>query len=76
MILTVIRSFSAGDFRFRYSLYKGSNHIARVLTDTEARLAVVTLDPTPQMKLRRDASELSKREIEDPDTHIVTITTT
>lgn len=75
MTLTVIRTYSTGDFRFRYSLFRDSNHIARILTNTEARLAVVTLIPTPQMSLRRDASELSKQEIEDPDTYIVTITT-
>lgn len=73
MTLTVIKTYSTGDFRFRYSLFRDSNHIARILSNTEARLAVVTLNPVPQMALRRDASELSKREIEDPDTHIVTI---
>lgn len=73
MTLTVIKTYSTGDFRFRYSLFRDSNHIARILSNTEARLAVVTLNPVPQMLLKRDASELSKREIEDPDTHIVTI---
>lgn len=75
MTLSVIRSYSTGDFRFRYSLFRDSNHVARILSNTEARLAVVTMTPVPQMALRRDASELSKREIEDPDTHIVTIIT-
>ena len=73
MTLQVIRSFSTGDCRFRYALYQGNRMVARILSDTEARFAVVTLTPTPQMLLRRDASELSKREIEDNDTYIVTI---
>jgi hypothetical protein len=73
MIISVTRTFSTGDFRFRYNLFRSGDFVARILSDTEARLAVVTLTPTPQMALRRDASELSKREIEDPDTYIVTI---
>ena len=73
MTLQVIRTYSTGDCRFRYALYQGNRMVARILSDTEARFAVVTLTPTPQMLLRRDASELSKREIEDNDTYIVTI---
>jgi len=73
MTLSVIRSFSTGDCRFRYALYQGNRMVARILSDNEARFAVVTLNPTPQMALRRDASEMTRRELEDNDTHIVTI---
>lgn len=73
MTLQVIRTYSTGDHRFRYNLFRDSDFVARILSDTEARYAVVTLNPTPQMTLMRDASEISKRQIEDKDTYVVTI---
>ena len=73
MTLTVIRTYSAGDHRFRYNLFRDSSLVSRIITDTEARYALVTLEPRPTMRLRRGVADISHTEIEDASIHIVTI---
>lgn len=72
MSLSVIRKYSIGVSRFEYSLYRDKQPITRIYTDKEGRFAVVNL-PSMSMEIRRDASDLSQSEIEDKDTHILTI---
>ena len=71
MTLQVIRTYSTGDHRFRYTLYDGCKRQQRLLSDNEYRFAVV--NENSPMQLRRDASELSDAEINDRDTHVVII---
>jgi len=73
MTLQVIRTFSPSDHRFRYNLFQDSKMVSRIITDTEARFALVTLEPRPMMQLRRGVSDISHREIEDASIYIVTI---
>ena len=73
MTLQVIKTYSTGDCRFRYNLYHDGVNVSRILTDTEARYALVTLLPRPQMQLRRGVADISHTEIEDASIHIVTI---
>ena len=73
MTLQVIRTYSTGDHRFRYNLYHDGVNVSRILTDTEARYALVTLLPRPQMQLRRGVADISHTEIEDASIHIVTV---
>jgi len=73
MTLQVIRTFSPGDHRFRYNLRHNGKEVSRILTDTEARYALVTLLPRPTMQLRRGVADISHTEIEDASIHIVTI---
>lgn len=73
MTLSVTRTFSTGDCRFRYNLYHDGVNVSRILTDTEARYALVTLLPRPQMQLRRGVTDISHTEIEDASIHIVTV---
>ncbi len=73
MTLQVIRSFSTGDHRFRYNLRHNGKEVSRIITDTEARYALVTLEPRPTMQLRRGVSDISHTEIEDASIHIVTV---
>ena len=74
MSLSVIRKYSVGVSRFEYSLCRDKKPIARIYTDKEGRFAVVNL-PSMSMEIRRDASDLSQSEIEDKDTHILTVIT-
>lgn len=73
MTLQVIRTYSTGDHRFRYNLRHNGKEVSRIITDTEARYALVTLEPRPQMQLRRGVADISHAEIEDASIHIVTI---
>lgn len=73
MSLSVIRKYSIGVSRFEYSLYRDKQPITRVYTDNEARFAIVY--PNMVFELRRDSSEIRQSEIEDPDTHILTVIT-
>ena len=70
MNLSVIRTYGI-NYRYRYILNRDGVFVRKILSDAEARFAIVYPDLT--MKLRRDSSEISKAELEDPDTHIVTI---
>ncbi len=73
MTLSVIRSFSTGDHRFRYNLRHNGKEVSRIITDTEARYALVTLEPRPTMQLRRGVADISHKEIEDASIHIVEV---
>ena len=73
MTLQVIRTYSTGDHRFRYNLRHNGKEVSRIVTDTEARYALVTLLPRPQMQLRRGVGDISHTEIEDASIHIVTV---
>ena len=73
MTLQVIRTYSASDHRFRYNLRHNGKEVSRIITDTEARYALVTLEPRPTMQLRRGVADISHTEIEDASIHIVTI---
>ena len=73
MTLQVIRTFSTGDHRFRYNLFRDSKMVSRIITNTEARYALVTLLPRPTMQLRRGVSDISHTEIEDASIHIVEV---
>ena len=73
MTIQVIRTYSTGDHRFRYNLFRDSSLVSRIITDTEARYALVTLEPRPTMQLRRGVADISHTEIEDASIHIVTI---
>lgn len=68
--ITVIRTFGI-NFRYRYSLLRDGVFVRKLLSDNEAMFAIVYPDLT--MELRRDSSEIRKSELEDPDTHIVTV---
>ncbi len=70
MTLSVTRTFGTQS-RYRYLLHQDGVFTRKVLSDSEARFAVVYPDLT--MKLRRDSSGISKAELEDPDTQIITI---
>jgi len=70
MNFSVIRTYGVNS-RYRYSLHRDGMFVRKILSDTEARFAIIYPDMT--MKLRRDSSEISKAELEDSDTHIVTI---
>lgn len=72
MTLAVIRTYGINS-RYRYSLHRDGMFVRKILSDADARFAIVYPDLT--MKLRRDSSEISKAEIEDPDTHILTVIT-
>ena len=74
MSLSVIRKYSIGVSRFEYSLYQDKEPVTRVYTDQEGRYAVVNL-PSMTMEIRRDSSEIRQSELEDPDTHILTVIT-
>jgi len=71
--MRVKRTFSVGDNRYRYNLFQNGTMVSRIVTDTEARYALVTLLPRPQMQLRRGVSDISHTEIEDASIHIVTV---
>lgn len=73
MSLSVIRKYSIGVSRFEYSLYQDKQPVTRVYTDNEARFAIVY--PNMVFELRRDSNEIRQSEIEDPDTHILTVIT-
>ena len=73
MTLQVIRTYSASDHRFRYNLRHNGKEVSRIITDTEARYALVTLEPRPTMQLRRGVADISHKEIEDASIHIVTV---
>ena len=73
MTLQVIRTYSTSDHRFRYNLFRDSRMVSRIITDTEARYALVTLEPRPTMQLRRGVADISHTEIEDASIHIVTV---
>jgi len=73
MEMRVKRTFSVGDNRYRYNLFQNGTMVSRIVTDTEARYALVTLLPRPQMQLRRGVSDISHTEIEDASIHIVTV---
>jgi len=73
MTLQVIRTYSASDHRFRYNLRHNGKEVSRIITDTEARYALVTLEPRPTMQLRRGVADISHTEIEDASIHIVTV---
>jgi hypothetical protein len=64
-----------GDHRFRYNLSRDGKPVKRILSDSEARFAIVSLSPTLSMELRRSASEISRQEIENHETHIINIIT-
>ena len=73
MTLSVVRTFGIGEHRFRYTIRREGRPVKRVLTDTEARYAVVYPDMT--IRLRRDSVDISPSEMEDPDTRILPILT-
>ena len=73
MTFSVIRTYSTGDHRFRYNLRHNGKEVSRIVTDTEARYALVTLLPRPTMQLRRGVADISHTEIEDASIHIVTV---
>ena len=73
MTIQVIRTYSAGDHRFRYNLRHNGKEVSRIITDTEARYALVTLEPRPTMQLRRGVADISHTEIEDSSIHIVEV---
>ncbi len=70
MALRVIRSFGCST-RYRYKLLQNNMFMRKLLSDNEYRFAVVSPDLT--MVLRSDASDISKAELEDPTTQIITI---
>ena len=73
MTIQVIRTYSTGDHRFRYNLRHNGKEVSRIITDTEARYALVTLEPRPTMQLRRGVADISHTEIEDSSIHIVEV---
>jgi hypothetical protein len=73
MELSVKRSFSAGDTRYRYELLRNGTPVKKVLSDNEYVYAVVTDKGT--MELRRSVSDISDSEMADPDTRIIFINT-
>jgi len=70
--IKVIRTYSLGVHRFEYALCQDGISLSRVYTDEESRYAVINLE-SMSLSLRRDASELSKAEIEDPATYIAPV---
>lgn len=72
MAISVTRTYGI-NFRYRYSLLRDGVFVRKLLSDNEAMFAIVYPDMT--MDLRRDTNEIRKSELEDPDTHIVTIIT-
>ena len=70
--MTVERTYSTGDCRYRYTLKQDGKPIRQVQSDNERRFAVVSSDMT--MVLRRDVSDITDSEMADPDTRIITVT--
>lgn len=70
MSLTVVRTPGVNS-RYRYSLYDDAVFVRKILSDNEARFTIVY--PGLTMSLRRDTSEISKADLEDTTTRIVTI---
>jgi hypothetical protein len=73
MTLSVVRTFGVGDHRFRYTIHRDGRPVKKILTDTEARYAVVY--PDLDLRLRRDSVDITTTEIEDPDTRILPVIT-
>lgn len=71
--ITVTRTYSIGSHRYAYTLHRDGKDLSRVFSDEERLYAVISLNPM-SLSLRRDASELSKAEIEDPATYITPVT--
>ena len=70
MTLTVIRTYGVNS-RYRYSLHRDGMFVRKILSDTEARFAIIY--PNMTMKLRRGVADISHTEIEDASIHIVTV---